>query len=226
MGGEFHGGYEPDIQKPKAPHIDHKAIEELLKNHPELIKEGQDIEARQKQESNERYEKQKQERDRELTSWLEIFDQNLSAGEPHARARGLMESIGIYKNGKHLIDVYSQGFKFGKNEFVSEVAKALNMPIPQSKEKKENISGLRIDISPEAEDLFKGMGVEVIGNTLYLKKGEYKKVDLYSGGENIRIKFDKVGRNDISLTVVETTGKIIEYQIRSGELDLYSRKEK
>lgn len=205
---------------------DQKALEELLKKHPELVKEGLTISERQKKESQERYERSKQERDRELTSWLEVFNQNLSAGEPHARARGLMESIGIYKDGKHLADVYSQGFKFGKNEFISEVSRVLNIPIPQSKERKEKTSSFRVDVSPEAEDMFEDNEMKIAGNTLLLSKGEYREIDLYNNGENTRVILEKVGIDNILLTVVETDGKIIEYQIRNGELNLSSRKER
>lgn len=202
---------------------------EILKANPVAAREAlaaieddrQEVEHAQKVAEREIREKERRE---ELTLWLKNLGVNgIKVGEPYNRARGIMEQVGIYINDEHVGDVYSDGLKFTKEEFLNKVKKIISSNKNQI-EGAESLARVRVEVDPQAKKVMDRHNMRIVGDTLILGNDrEVPEVDLYNNDENARIRFAFIDDNDLKITITEKAGDIIEYIIYSGKIDLSSR---
>lgn len=202
-------------------------IMEQLRNNPEFRRKfTSSIGEIDMAESQKRGDRAREIRLEEVSVWLEDFKiEGLSLGDPRATARGLMEQYGVYQNGKHLGDIYSNGIRFDRSEFHSQVARILSLRgIDRKSGGLNELLGSRVTIKVNEKVLSQLVesGVKVSGDQWTFRNID---ISLYGKGENALVRVTEKGPGDFVMEITEKEGKIIQYDIRDGIFDLKSRRE-
>lgn len=159
----------------------------------------------------------------ELMVWLnDCKIIGLSLGETRVRSSGIEEQYGIYRNGVHIGDIHSDGLRFSRPEFDEEASRVLAIA-GIGRAPGNELFGSRVTFNIDSNVLRRIIesGVRIAGHTWTFKNGTQ---NMYGDGENAYIEVKEVGDGKFALKIFEKEGKVIEYEINNGALDVASRK--
>jgi len=190
------------------------------------------LQDRKNKELTDKSEKFISERDARRDEFLQDLGGGITMGEAQTNKKMSIrgaEYVGIYKDGKYVGDIVSDGNLTGitDKEFQDKayalVAKSMGKPTGE--ERKEDKPRVEINVDDETRKLMGKMWITLHGEKLNLQYGQME-IDLYDNGDNQSIDLQKIDENRLLLRVTEKSGKIIEYTIEKGMFLPDSRKVK
>jgi|GEM_PF-6938048 len=188
---------------------------------------------RKRGEAREKGDRLVDERNGRRNQFLQDLGEGLSIGEPQLprlTVRGA-EYVGIYKDGKYIGTINSEGGINGIFTDKDFQDKAYELIAKSSGKKSENRekSRVEININSGVKEVMGDNGIVLVGDKMILQnatRGELNLIDLFNDGENDSIDLEKIDNDKVILRVHETGGKVIEYTIDRGHFRPESRKVK
>ena len=159
-----------------------------------------------------------QEKYTELNNWVvEMGVPGLSIGDPASTVvpRG-EKGAGVYLNGEHKKDIYTVWGSWGKKTLQDAVTEIMQGG-PAGSEAAPRVKIVRDSSTVE---IMRNTSIDLRGDMLTDAAGN--EIDLYNGGENVRIDFKAEG-NNIIIEITEKTGDKIQYKFINGSFDPNSR---